>query len=125
MAKKEIGKAGVFLLDQLRQGVLVLHHGVRTLVSPVAPGVVDHSGPAVAHVVVRRHDETGVQKFGNHMEIPPGVLPEAVNQLDNAQGLGGGNINPPLNLVPLVEGLKADLVQHCCSSCSGRGKRPL
>ena len=61
-------------------------------------------------MVVRRHDETGVQEFGNHVKIPPGVLSKAVNQLDNAHGLGGRDVDPPLNLIPLVEGLEADLV---------------
>ena len=110
MAKENIGEAGVLLLDQLRQGVLVLHHGMGALVPPVAPGAVDYSGPAVAHVVVRRHNKPGVQEFGNHVEVPPGVLPKAVDQLDNAHGLSGRDVDPPLDLVPLVEGLKADLV---------------
>ena len=110
MAEEEAGEAGVFLLDQGGQGVLVLHHGVGALVPPVAPGAVDHGGPAVAHMVVRRHDEAGVQEFGDHVKIAPGVLPEAVDQLNDAHRLGCGDIDPPLDLVPLVEGLEADLV---------------
>ena len=110
MAEEEIGEAGILLLDQRCQGVLVLHHGVGPLAAPVAPGVVDHGGPAMAHMVVRGHDEAGVQEFGNHVEIPPGVLPEAVNQLENAHGPGGRDVDPPLDLIPLVEGLEADLV---------------
>ena len=61
-------------------------------------------------MVVRRHDEAGVQEFGDHMKIAPGVLPEAVDQLNDAHRPGGGDIDPPLDLVPLVEGLEADLV---------------
>ena len=115
---EEVREAGVPLLDQAGEGVLVLHHGVGALVPPVAPAVVDDGGPAVAHMVVRRHDEPGVQELDDHVEVPAGVLSEAVDQLDDARGLGGGDVDPPLDLVPLVEGLETDLMQHRCSSCS-------
>ena len=110
MSKEEIGQARILLFHQLRQSVFVLHHSVESLVAPIPPVVVYHGGLAVSHMVVGGYDESGVQEFGDHVQIAPGVLAEAVNQLDDAIRLRRGYVNPALHFVALVERFEADLV---------------
>ena len=103
MAEQEIGQIRVFLTYQFFQLMLVLHHGMAALVSPVAPGVILQGGLAMAYVVVGRHDESGVHEPHDHMQIPPGMLAVAVDHLNDALRLCRRDIDPSIDLVPLVE----------------------
>ena len=56
----------------------------------------------MTHVVVGSHDEAGVHERHDHVEIPPRMLTETVNELNNALGLAGGNVYPTHYLVTTV-----------------------
>ena len=103
MAKQEIRKIRIFLTYQFCQSVLVLHHCMAALVSPVAPGIILQCGLAMAYVVVGSHDEAGVHELHDHMQITPGMLAVSVDDLDNPLRLCRRDINPSINLVALVE----------------------
>ena len=112
VAEQEVGQVGVLLAHEVLEPLLVLHHGVRSCVAPVAPGAVRDGGCAVAHVVVGGHDEAGVHERHDHMEVAAGMLAEAVDELHHTLGLAGRDVDPARHLVPVVRRWKAYLVQH-------------
>ena len=83
--------------------MFILHHSVRPGLAPVAPGIVFKRCFPVAHMVVGSHDVSGFQVFYNHVEIPPGMFAEAVNQLDNSLWLRGRDIDPTVDGISFVE----------------------
>ena len=118
VAEHEVGQVGILFLYQLGQGMLVLHHGVDAFLTPVTPAVILHCGFAVAHMVVRGHDEARIHELDDHVQVAPGVLAESVDQLDDAVGFGGRNVDPAVNGISLVIRLECDLMKHVRTSLS-------
>ena len=117
VAEHVVRQVGVLLDDAVVEELLVLHHGVRPGVAPVAPGVVGDGGGAMAHVVVGGHDVAGLHEGDDQVEVAARVLAEAVDELDDALGLGdGGDVDPAGHLVAAVGRCELDLVKHGLSS---------
>ncbi len=102
MPEHEIGEVGVLLAHDIHEALLVFHHGVRPGVAPVAPRVVGDGGGAMSDVVVCGHDEARVHERDDHVEVAAGMLAEAVDELDDALGLAGRNVDPARDLIAVV-----------------------
>ena len=102
MAEQEVGQVRVLLAHEVVEALFVFHHGVRAAVAPVAPGVIGDGRCAVSHVVVGRHDVARVHEGHDKVEVPAGVLAEAVDELHDALWLAGGDVYPAGNGVPFV-----------------------
>ena len=112
MAEHEMRQVGVFLADEILEALLVLHHGVRAGVAPVAPRVVGDGRGAVAHVVIGGHNKAGVHECHDHVQVATGVLAKAVHKLHDAYRVAGGRINPASDGVSVVGGREVDLMEH-------------
>ena len=62
---KEVRKVWIKLADKRFELVLVLHHGMETLIAPVAPGVVFERSLAMTDVVIGCNDITGLHQPDN------------------------------------------------------------
>ena len=103
MSEEEIWKPRIFLTYKFLKLMLILHHGMESFVSPVAPGIILHSRLAMPYMVIRRYDIACVHELHDHMEIPSGMLSETVYHLYDSLRLCGRNIYPGMYLIPLVE----------------------
>ena len=117
-------QVGVLLADEVLEALLVFHHGVRTGVAPVTPGVVGDGRGAVANVVVGRHNEAGVHERHDHVQVAAGMLAEAVHELHDAHWVAGRSVNPAGDDVSVVGGREVDLMEHVVLlSAAGRSRR--
>ena len=102
MTEHEVRKIGVFLAHDVFEQLLVLHHGMRTGIAPIAPCVVENRRRTMANVIVCGNNETSVHQGNNHMEVTTGVLTETMNELHDAFGLACRNVNPTNHLIASI-----------------------
>jgi hypothetical protein len=87
----------------------VLHDGGHTVLTSVPPLSRDQGRTAKTGVVVCGHDEAGVQQGRDHMQIPPGVLPQTVSHLDDGAGCTNRLVDPRLDPVTPIVRRELDL----------------
>ena len=75
----------------------------------------------MAHVVIGGHDVAGIHQRDDHVEIATRMLAKAMDELDDAFGLGGGDIDPAGYLVATIGRGELDFVKHGASLLSEDG----
>ena len=116
MPEEEIRKIRVHLLHDPCQDVFIFHHRVSAFVSPVAPGIIDDCCLAVADMVICSDYEACIHECDDHVEVPPGMLTESMDQLDDSFRLACRDIHPSLHLIAFIERLETNLMQHSSTS---------
>ena len=112
VSEHKIRDIRVFFLNQLFEPVLVLHHRLRSIVSPVSPGVIDDGCLAVPHMIICCNNVAGVHHFAYHVEISSGMFTESVNQLYNSLYLCCRYIYPSLYIITFIVRKKTNFMQH-------------
>ena len=110
VAEHKVRQTRIHLYDKIVESLLIFHHRRKTLTTPIAPAVVLDGGLSMADMVISSHDITGFHKTGDHMKVSAGMLTESMDQLNDSKRFAGGNIDPSIDLIAFIEGIKFDFM---------------